>query len=72
MGAALNGYVLLSDIRELVSLQQRCANNLNQVVAHANGYDIAPTEIAARQKDNADLWKLLAELLKRLAAMVEM
>ena len=31
---ALNGYVLhvdLSDIRELVSLQRRCANNLNQV-----------------------------------------
>ena len=30
---ALNGYVLhvdLSDIRELVSLQRRCANNLNQ------------------------------------------
>ena len=31
---ALNGYVLhvdLSDIRELVALQRRCANNLNQV-----------------------------------------
>lgn len=33
----LNGYVLhvdLSDIRELVSLQRRCANNLNQVAIH--------------------------------------
>ena len=31
---ALNGYVLhvdLADVRELVSLQRRCANNLNQV-----------------------------------------
>ena len=31
---ALNGYVLhvdLSDVRELVSLQRRCSNNLNQV-----------------------------------------
>ena len=30
---ALNGYVLhvdLSDVRELVSLQRRCSNNLNQ------------------------------------------
>ena len=35
---ALNGYVLhvdLSDIRELVALQRRCANNLNQVAVHA-------------------------------------
>ena len=38
---ALNGYVLhvdLSDIRELVSLQRRCANNLNQVAIQANTY----------------------------------
>ena len=36
---ALNGYVLhvdLSDIRELVSLQRRCANNLNQVAQKAH------------------------------------
>lgn len=40
---ALNGYVLhvdLSDIRELVALQRRCANNLNQVAVHANTYGI--------------------------------
>ena len=38
---ALKGYVLhvdLSDIRELVSLQRRCANNLNQVAIQANTY----------------------------------
>ena len=38
---ALNGYVLhvdLSDIRELVSLQRRCANNLNQVAIQVNTY----------------------------------
>lgn len=49
---ALNGFVLhvdLSDVRELVSLQRRCANNLNQVVVHANTYGIYPTEIAALQ-----------------------
>lgn len=70
---ALNGYVLhvdLSDIRELVALQRRCANNLNQVAVHANTYGIYPSEIAALQKDYADLWEPLSELLKKLSAVV--
>jgi len=40
---ALNGYVLnvdLAPVRELVSLQRSCANNLNQVVIHANTYGL--------------------------------
>ena len=40
---ALNGYVLhvdLSDVRELVSLQRRCSNNLNQVAIQANTYAV--------------------------------
>ena len=57
---ALNGYVLhvdLSEIRELVSLQRRCANNLNQVALHVNTYGgIYPNEIKALQRDYADLW----------------
>ena len=72
---ALNGYVLhvdLSDIRELVALQRRCANNLNQVAVHANTYGIYPSEIAALQKDYADLWEPLSELLKKLSAVVSM
>ena len=72
---ALNGYVLhvdLSDIRELVALQRRCANNLNQVAAHANTYGIYPSEIAALQKDYADLWEPLSELLKKLSAVVSL
>ena len=71
---ALNGYVLhvdLSDIRELVALQRRCANNLNQVAVHANTYGIYPSEITAPQKDYADLWEPLSELLKKLALLVE-
>ena len=69
---ALNGYVLhvdLSDIRELVALQRRCANNLNQVAVHANTY---PSEITALQKDYANLWEPLSELLKKLSAVVSM
>ena len=73
---ALNGYVLhvdLSDIRELVSLQRRSANNLNQVAIHVNTYGgIYPDEIKALQRDYADLWRPLADLLKKLAAVVEM
>jgi len=72
---ALNGYVLhvdLSDIRELVALQRRCANNLNQVAIHANTYGIYPSEIAALQKDYADLWEPLSDLLKKLSAVVSL
>ena len=72
---ALNGYILhvdLSDIRELVTLQRRCANNLNQVAVHANTYGIYPSEIAALQKDYADLWEPLSELLKKLSAVVSL
>ena len=73
---ALNGYVLhvdLSDIRELVSLQRRCANNLNQVAIHVNTYGgIYPQDIAALQKDYADLWGPLSDLLEKLTQVVEL
>ena len=73
---ALNGYVLhvdLSDIRELVALQRRCANNLNQVAIHVNTYGgIYPNEIKALQRDYADLWEPLSELLKKLSAVVSL
>ena len=73
---ALNGYVLhvdLSDIRELVALQRRCANNLNQVAVHVNTYgSIYPDEIKALQRDYADLWGPLSDLLKKLSMVVEL
>lgn len=72
---ALNGYVLhvdLEPVRDLVSLQRRCSNNLNQVAVHANTYGVYPSEIAALQKDYADLWEPLSELLKKLSEVVEL
>ena len=73
---ALNGYVLhvdLGPVRELVSLQRRCANNLNQVAIHVNTYGgIYPDEIKTLQRDYADLWGPLSNLLKKLSAVVEM
>ena len=71
---ALNGYVLhvdLGPVRELVSLQRRCANNLNQVAIQANTYGgVYPQDIAALQKDYADLWGPLSDLLEKLSAVV--
>lgn len=73
---ALNGFVLhvdLAPVRELVSLQRRCANNLNQVAISANTYGgIYPEEIKALQRDYAELWGPLADLLKKLSAVVEL
>ena len=71
---ALNGYVLhvdLSPVRELVSLQRRCSNNLNQVASQANTYGgIYPEEIKALQRDYAKLWGPLSELLKKLSEVI--
>ena len=58
---ALNGYILhvdLAPVKELVSLQRRCANNLNQVAIHANTFGVYPEEIAGLQRDYADLYGL--------------
>ena len=73
---ALNGYVLhvdLSPVKELVSLQRRCSNNLNQVAIHANTYGgVYPEDIRTLQKDYADLWGPLSDLLKQLTEIVKM
>lgn len=72
---ALNGYVLhidLSPVQELVSLQRRCSNNLNQVAIHANAYGVYEHEIKGLQKDYATLWEPLSKLLSQLAAIVKM
>ena len=71
---ALTGYVLnvdLEPVRELVSLQRRCSNNLNQVAIQVNTYGgIYPEEIKTLQKDYADLWGPLSDLLEKLAGIV--
>lgn len=73
---ALNGFVLhvdLTPVQELVSLQRRCANNLNQVAIQANTYGgIYPEEITALQRDYEKLWGPLSDLLKKLSAVVEL
>lgn len=71
---ALNGYVLhvdLSPVRELVSLQRRCVNNLNPMAIHANTYGgIYPDDVKMLQNDYAELWWSLSDLLKKLSEIV--
>ena len=72
----INGYVLhvdLSPVKELVSLQRRCSNNLNQIAINVNTHGgIYPQEIKSLQNDYAALWSPLAELIKRLTEIVKM
>ena len=71
---ALNGYILhvdLAPVRELVSLQRRCSNNLNQVAVHANTYGVYPEEIAGLKRDYERLWGQVADVLKELSALIE-
>ena len=59
--------------QELVSLQRRCSNNLNQVAIQANTYGgIYPEEIKALQRDYEKLWRPLSDLLEKLSAIVRL
>ena len=72
---ALTGNILhvdLSPVKELVSLQRRCSNNINQVAIHANTYGVYQSEIAGLQKDYNQLWGRVSDVLKQLAAVVEL
>ena len=71
----LNGQILhvdLSPVRELVSLQRRCSNNLNQVAIHANTYGVYQDEITGLQKDYKKLWGRVSDVLKYLTEVVEL
>ena len=70
---ALNGYILhvdLAPVKELVSLQRRCSNNLNQVAVHAHTYGVYPEEIAGLQKDYEKLWGEVSRVLRELTKLV--
>ena len=70
---ALNGYILhvdLSPVKKLVSLQRRCANNLNQVAVHANLHGVYPEEIAGLQRDYETLWGQVSDILRELSKLV--
>ena len=71
---ALNGYILhvdLAPVRELVSLQRRCSNNLNQVAVHAHTYGVYPEEIEGLKQDYTRMWEIVSAVLGELSAIVE-
>ena len=71
---ALNGYVFhvdLAPVKEIVSLQRRCANNLNQIAVRVNTCGgVYPEEIKVLQKGYMDLWGPLSDLLEKLSEVV--
>lgn len=72
---ALNGYVIhvdLSPVKELVSLQRRCSNNLNQIAIHANSFGIYAEDISTMRYDYKKLWKPLSDLLGQLAEITRL
>ena len=71
-----SGYILhvdLAPIKELISLQRRCSNNLNQVAVHAHTYGVYPEEIDGLKRDYEKLWgeignNVLVQLEAKMAA----
>lgn len=64
---ALNGYILhidLAPVKELISLQRRCSNNLNQVAIHAHTYGVYPEEIDGLKRDYEKLWSEVSKVLR--------
>ena len=69
----LNGYILhvdLAPVKELV-LQRRCANNLNQVVVHANTFGVYTEEIVGLQRDYEKLRDRGSDVFTEQSALVE-
>ena len=68
---ALNGYVLhvdLSPVRELVSLQRRCSNNLNQYTRRANETgSVYAADVEDLRTRLDDLWNGMDKLLRGFA-----
>ena len=63
----------LSPVYDLVSLQRRRSNNLNQVESQANIYGKVYTEdIECLQQDYEKLRGPLPDLLKRLVAVMKL
>ena len=70
---ALNGYILhidLAPVKELISLQRRCSNNLNQVAIHAHTYGVYPEEIDGLKRDYEKLWSEVSKVLRELSELV--
>lgn len=69
---ALGGYVLhvdLEPVKELVSLQRRCANNLNQAAIHANSYLLGMSKAEIAAAEGVGRSRICCSIERGLAAM---
>lgn len=69
----IKGYVLkvdTSSVRQLISLQRSCVNNLKQVAAYANANGVYTKEIAALQKSYDDMWEQFSKLLELFTKLI--
>jgi len=69
----VDGYAVnvdLAPVKELISLQRRCVNNLAQIAKHAQTHNAYQAEITELQKGYAELWEQYSQLLKYLAKLV--
>ena len=67
---ALSGYTIRVDtapLKELVSLQRRCVNNLKQISKHVDS-----PEIVELQKSYTELWEQISEILEVFAKLMVM
>jgi len=70
---AIDGYatnVDLAPVKEVISLQRRCVNNLTQIAKYAQTHNVCQAEISELQKGYAELWEQYSKLLKHLAKLV--
>lgn len=63
-------HIDLAPVKELISLQRRCSNNLNQVAVHAHTYGVYPEEIDGLKRDYEKLWGEVSKVLRELSELV--
>ena len=63
-------HIDLAPVKELISLQRRCSNNLNQVAIHAHTYGVYPEEIDGLKRDYEKLWGEVSKVLRELSELV--
>ena len=64
-------HIDLAPVKELISLQRRCSNNLNQVAIHAHTYGVYPEEIDGLERDYEKLWGEVSKVLRELSELVQ-
>jgi hypothetical protein len=70
---AIDGYAVNVDlvpVKELLSLQRRCVNNLSQIAKYAQANNAYQAEIMELQKGYAKLWEQYSKLLEHFARLV--